>query len=464
MKKIIGIFLVLGILFSCSNEKLISSLNGIKQVNELSSKELKALVTLKDDKKISEEEVGNRVLNFVNNMNDSESRNNEDNEIFISSFKKEIFKADVMANDQVTEGSRSSDTVTTQNNEEIELYAFNLADSNGESAGFAIASGDERLPAILAYSDNGNFENDITDDFLYSFFLRLPDYINSKIAEYENIDEKVLNNAIEKVENNPVDSKATTRSMKIVEQRGPLVPVEWGQRAPYSDVINSVKKDTGLLSGCVAIAISQIMASHGHATGGNYDWDAMTSRTNAKYLNSATKNMVATLVYNVAEAVHMDYGKDGSGANSKYADDCFDGMGYNTPSNLQGYNLEVVKSSIKNGNPVYTRANAKKTTNTVKIFGITVYSSTSYSEGHAYVVDGYSVRSQKITIPFPFGQTQTIEMPFNYLHVNFGWNGYKNGYYAAGTFDTNAGPAFTRAGTSGNYQYNIEILPNVSPR
>lgn len=453
MKRIIGFFLILGILFSCSNEKLISSLNSIKQADELTINELNALVTLKDNKKVSEEKAKSRVLDFVNN---TQSRSNKENEIFIASSKKEIFKSNT--------GSRSTESVITQDNEEIELYAFSLSDAKGDSAGFAIASGDERLPAILAYSDNGNLENDITDDFLYSFFLRLPDYINNKIAEYNNINEEELNTAIKKAENKPEDSRGTTSYIKIIEQYGPLVPVEWGQRAPYSDVINSKNNDTGLLSGCVAIAISQIMASHKHATGGNYNWDKMTSKTSAKYLDSSTKNMVATLVYNVAEAVHMDYGKDGSGANSKYADDCFDKMGYSTPSSLQGYNLDIVKASLKNGNSVYTRANAKKTTNKVKIFGITVYSSTSYSEGHAYVVDGYSVRTQKITITIPFSGKTTIEVPFTYLHVNFGWSGYKNGYYAAGTFDSNAGPAFTRAGTSGNYQYNIEVLPNVSPR
>lgn len=474
MKKIIGIFLIVGILFSCSNETLASSLIGTNQGDEstsqgLSSQELKAVINLKDDKTVSEEEVQARVLGFVNEMNDSQSRSTEVSNISISSYKKELFGSDVIIvdNDQVGEYSRSLDTVNTQENEDVALYLFNLSDSNGDAAGFAIASGDERLPAVLAYSDNGVLENDLTDDFLYSFFSRLPDYINNKLAEYYNVDDVDIDIALKKIENSQEESRATTNSMTIVEQHGPLIPVEWGQRAPYSDVINNVYNNTGLLSGCVAIAISQIMASHGHATGGTYDWSAMTSRTNANYLNTATRNMVGTLVYNVAEAVHMSYGTSSSGAYSKYADDCFDGMGYVTPSSLQGYNYDVIKSSIKNGNSVYTSAFAKKSTTKVKIFGITISSSTSYSEGHAYVVDGYSERRQEITFTLPslFGsKTMTLNVPFNYLHVNFGWNGYKNGYYAAGTFDTTAGTEFTRSGTSGNYQYKIEILPNVSPR
>lgn len=456
MKKIIGIFILLVALLSCSNDKLVSS-KDTSQSGELTNQQVKALVNLKEDKKLEQSEVESRVLDFVNNLNESQSRSGEYKQVFISSTKKEIIESYV----EITSNSRAADSIVTEGNEEIELYAFDLTDSNNQEAGFVIASGDERFPAVLAYSENGSLKSDIEDDFLFSFVDRLPDYINKTLAEYNTVSDEDINSALERVET--MDVTSSSRSGKVVEKYGPLVPVQWGQGAPYSDVINKVKKDSGLLSGCVAIAISQIMASHKHATGGTYNWNKMTSKSKAYYLDSSTKNMISTLIYRVAEAVHMNYGKKGSGANSKYADDCFDKMGYRTPSSLQGYNFDLVKRSVKNGNAVYTAANAKKEIKKKKIFGITVSKKTIYSEGHAYVIDGYTKKIVRVTIPI-FGKKKTIDMPFNYFHVNLGWGGYKNGYYAAGTFDTNAGPSFTRSGTSGNYQYNIRILPNVSPK
>jgi hypothetical protein len=52
----------------------------------------------------------------------------------------------------------------------------------------------------------------------------------------------------------------------------------------------------------------------------------------------------------------------------------------------------------------------------------------------------------------------------NYLHNNWGWGSNANGYFAAGSFDSNTShlTSNTKAGNAHNYQYNIEIFPYIS--
>lgn len=50
---------------------------------------------------------------------------------------------------------------------------------------------------------------------------------------------------------------------------------------------------------------------------------------------------------------------------------------------------------------------------------------------------------------------------YNLVHCNWGWGGYKNGYYLSKAFDTNAGATIydssdMQAGSSSNYKYNLE--------
>lgn len=52
---------------------------------------------------------------------------------------------------------------------------------------------------------------------------------------------------------------------------------------------------------------------------------------------------------------------------------------------------------------------------------------TSWSlEGHAWVLDGYLLRRENGT-------------EREYYHINWGWNGARDGYYFCGTFDTTCG-------------------------
>ena len=59
---------------------------------------------------------------------------------------------------------------------------------------------------------------------------------------------------------------------------------------------------------------------------------------------------------------------------------------------------------------------------------------------------------------------------FNLLHCNWGWDGYKNGYYYCRVFNTNDGPVFDKVPTRSNqnpyFKYNLQyslITPTQNP-
>jgi hypothetical protein len=109
-------------------------------------------------------------------------------------------------------------------------------------------------------------------------------------------------------------------------------------------------------------------------------------------------------------------------------------------SSLKGYNESNIISAIKSGYPVLGRGNSGKK----KVLGIRV----GWKGGHAWVYDGVLVASKD-------GKSN------NFVHCNWGWGGYKNGYYISKAFDTNAGaPIYDssdeQSGKTPNYKYNLE--------
>lgn len=189
----------------------------------------------------------------------------------------------------------------------------------------------------------------------------------------------------------------------------PLLTTIWGQGTYYN-----AQCPSGTPVGCVATAMAQIMrywsfpvtgvGSHSYncppygtqtadfgAT--TYNWSAMPN--NVTSANAA----VATISRHAGVAVDMQYAPDGSGAYStdvpnalinyfRYASSTqYRNKGSYTPSVWEA----MMKGEIDNARPVY-------------------YSGSSTgSGGHAWVLDGYSGSN---------------------FHVNWGWNGYYNGYFS----------------------------------
>lgn len=324
----------------------------------------------------------------------------------------------------------------TQADNEPAVYVF-----NGQE-GFVLVSAADDTRAVLGYSDNGRFDaTDIPENM--QFWLQM---YADELARYEA--------------NKPVlkaGQVALTRSKRAAATTYPTIApilgnVEWGQDTPYNDLCPTVGGERSV-TGCVATAISQIMYVHKYPTKGTgsktytsesnqlklsvnfgattYDWENMLPYYNNNY-NSTQANAVATLMYHVGVAADMDYDPDGSGAASSVAlanlGTYFDyDKGIQTlPKDYMKEEdiLNAIVADLEVGHPVY------------------VSGATKNQEGHAFVCDGMQSDG--------------------YLHINWGWDGISNGYFALSALDPEqqgtGGSASDMAFTEG-----VEVFTGIQP-
>ena len=324
----------------------------------------------------------------------------------------------------------------TQANNEPAVYVF-----NGQE-GFVLVSAADDTRAVLGYSDNGRFDaTDIPENM--QFWLQM---YADELARYEA--------------NKPVlkaGQVALTRSKRAAATTYPTIApilgnVKWGQGTPYNNLCPTVGGERSV-TGCVATAISQIMYVHKYPTKGTgsktytsesnnlklsvnfgattYDWENMLPYYNNNY-NSTQANAVATLMYHVGVAADMDYDPDGSGAASSVAlanlGTYFDyDKGIQTlPKDYMKEEdiLNAIVADLEVGHPVY------------------VSGATKNQEGHAFVCDGMQSDG--------------------YLHINWGWDGMSNGYFALSALDPEqqgtGGSASDMAFTEG-----VEVFTGIQP-
>jgi len=160
----------------------------------------------------------------------------------------------------------------------------------------------------------------------------------------------------------------------------PLVQTAWHQHSPYNDLCPK-----GMLAGCVAIAMAQVMNYHQYPLHGigksSYTWNK--KKLTADYGNTwyrwddmdGEPISVAQLVYHCGVSVWMDYSDYFSGSNEYYAKSALtDYFGYSEDIKLEARNkytdeewAALLKANLDKGWPI-------------------IYS----SGGHTFVVDGYN--------------------------------------------------------------------------
>jgi hypothetical protein len=390
-------------------------------------------------------------------------------------------------------------------------YVFNFADS----AGFALIAGDTRIEnPILAYVDEGTLGAEVDNPGLAVFLEGTEEYIERSIVEAERLKDSLISDIEAKLGYDAVETETESGTKAIfipiitsvgygawetTSRVSPLLPVEWRQGNPFNQALSKTCSSNGgrAVAGCVAIATAQLMAYWQYPSridGFSFSWPLLrsyTCRTNSSdnvrgktlvSTNPADANarnfntQVARLVERVGKHARMDYGCDRSRATISDAVEYLREVGYkygvsgffNEYWELgQGYSYGTVANSLNKGQPVLIGGNSFKTS---YFFGLI----NSYSGGHAWVVDGYISRRRRVDYIVHTYQVGRgfIGMNYirgytantNYLHNNWGWGGSKNGYYIAGSFDSNASEldSSTKAGNAYNYQYKIEIFPYIS--
>ena len=290
------------------------------------------------------------------------------------------------------------------------------------STTFLVVSGDDRAEEILMVGDKPlNMD-------------RIPDGLQYLLDCYkEQIDFLQANPTI------VVERPSHQRNQLRAVTYGPLLTAKWDQEAPYNNLCKFTynNRTYTCLTGCPATSAAMVfyywkyptaqipaMASYTgrlyySSTNENtytnftypaldavtFDWGNMKDTYNS--YNSAQASAVATLMRYIGQAEQMMYGVLGSGiltTQTQIVANMFINWGYNSTCSVQyksGYSAtkwaELIIAEMAAGRPV-------------------IYNGVDNSAGgHAFNVDGYRDSDSK-------------------YHVNFGWSGDGNSWYAMNAF------------------------------
>ena len=300
-----------------------------------------------------------------------------------------------------TSSSLSSLKGIGKNNEAYYIYA-----DSSDGKGFVIVSGDERMPKILAYSDENRFNT-------ANMPPALKFWLDCYVEEYLNLQK---------------DPQIPSVALSDVRPEGvePLLGgIRWDQDEPYNNLCPTSSRGK-CLTGCVATAMAQVMKYHQFPNQGRgrksyfygefnqkrithdfsddyFRWDKMLDAYTGNYTNEQAE-AVATLMYSCGVSVEMSYGTSSSGA---YQHDLLHGyvenFGYDADASclLRDYIStedwhQLLIEELNNGRPVNYGG-----------------SEPNSDSGHSFVFDGY----------------KTGVNPYPDYHVNWGWSGEGDGYY-----------------------------------
>ena len=294
------------------------------------------------------------------------------------------------------------------------VYVFNSTDE-----GFVLVSAEDEARAVLGYSDNGRFDaNNIPENMqfwlqMYADELRREGAVSDRSEKGDEKKKAIRREAMRRLGDEAEEESYPTINPILGE-------TVWGQGKPFNNKCPEINGER-TATGCVATALSQIMYVHKYPTKGTgsysyttetkklkvsadfgnttYDWANMIPDYTGSYTTTQA-DAVATLMYHVGVAAEMDYTVEGSGAVSSIALAALtEYFGYDKAINVLPKDfmtedglLQAIATDLQAGRPVY-------------FSGVTVA-----QEGHAFVCDG--MKSD------------------GYLHINWGWNGMANGYFA----------------------------------
>lgn len=337
-------------------------------------------------------------------------------------------------------------------------YVCNFADS----AGFAVICADDRVGCpILAYVGEGSLGDEVDNPGLAMVLSNMEDYLIGSIRQFEAEKDSLRQKAEVQLQDDTTCLKRVyTGKYDLIsnESVAPLIYTKWSQDAPFNDYVPICSGTEHMPAGCVAIATAQVMAYYEYPKsldGYSFSWGGMKASPYGDEVSAQNQASLARLVQLIGSHVGMNYGCDGSGAKTSTAVSWLGTLGYQTTSS--GYSWEFAKAFLDVRVPLIMRGCNKKTVTKKKILGITVKTTTTYSDGHAWVVDGYkttTVKNYSYTVNTDTDVTTTKLLSTSYsnsfLSINWGWGGISDQYYAAG--------CFAPVNSSYNFQYSQELF------
>ena len=315
-----------------------------------------------------------------------------------------------------------------------DFYVFN----RGTDAGYILVAGDDMALPVLGYSDTGAFDYD-----------QLPENAKWWLSQYQ----KEMN----WLRNHP--GTQPRQAPQLTTSVAPLMATLWDQTDPFNRQCPTYSSWWGnqrCATGCVATATAQIMKYHQwpakgkgshsydatitNSSGGTstqtlsanfaqstYQWGQMINDYRGSFTNTQA-NAVAKLMSDVGIAVEMNYGPSSGTSSYKAYQALKTYFDYDASMrfvmrdfiNLDEWEL-MLRNELDAGRPVY-------------------YSGSGTEGGHAFVFDGYDNRG--------------------YFHVNWGWSGTSNDYYASTLLTP---PTLGTGGYEGGFNSNQDAIIGIKP-
>lgn len=350
-----------------------------------------------------------------------------------------IFRSSIAnSKESVLELKKIVDARTIMDEGKPSFYIFNY-----QNGGFSIISSDKRIEPVLAYSHEGRYVHEGQLPYGLMEWLdgqkqvikgiregkMFPDGGLAAEHQWELLTDDCLSVPAEITagqQNRAAAFCPGYEDYPKIATTGPLLTSSWGQGCDYNALCPSASDGPCgfAYTGCVATAMAQIMRYHRFPN--RYVWEGMAT-------NSGIGGQTAQLMRDIGDAVDMDYGGDGSGANSRRdtRNAFVNNFGFSSSAQYLDYestsNYERVKTELTYNRPVFFRGGDKG-----YILGIIP----KYQNGHAWVCDGYQ------SVQYP-----TYSMLA--LHMNWGWNGSNNGWFSFNNFAV--------SGLSFNYRSGIVV-------
>jgi PKD repeat protein len=318
----------------------------------------------------------------------------------------------------------------TEADSTVDFYVFDISPVKG----FVIVSGNSSIVPVIGYSGETNFRLDNTLSTGISCWMN---HVASRIHKTVSLDIQADNRIsglwsayLAGVNPYPLRSGGVN----------PLLTTTWDQEPNYNQLCpyNSTNGQR-TVTGCVATAMAQIMKFWGYPKRGrgsytyvdsmpafsnNYgrlsaNFDTLFDWANMPASINSSCSPVALLMYDCGVSVGMDYGDDNEGGSGAWVLQSEAGAGapcsqyayvnyfYYNPNTIQG----IIKSHYTQSTFITLIENELNSNRVVQYEG----DDTNGAGGHTWVCDGYDAG--------------------NNLHMNWGWSGQNDGYFAIGNLD-----------------------------
>lgn len=300
-------------------------------------------------------------------------------------------------------------------------YAFNL------EQGYVIVSGDDEMTELVGYAENGFFDAENVPPQMQLWLDGYAEYV-AAVQSGKAKARKIL----------------LSDSPSVVVE--PLVTTKWNQDAPFNNFAPEYTDDNNntqrCATGCAATAMAQIMKFHNwpeqgvghysyeHQSFGTissnfsehvYDWTNMIDIYNNGEYSNVQADAVALLMKDCGVSLNMNYGPVSGASIYSYYPAFKNYFRYSSRTvNRSGCETaeftKIITDELQEGRPI-------------------IYCGTGEDGGHAFVVDGYDTNY--------------------FLHVNWGWGGYSDGYFDMNYMDPTG---LGIGGGSGAFKWNQGIV------